>query len=410
MLKQKTESFLVFKKWFRLIIKLSLSLIFFELLCFLSLEFYFEDELNLDFKSSYSFNDWQKTRIKELTSDTMDFRNFDSKIGWVNRPNERIVQESANQKIVYSINSSGFRSTREYIPSKKKGITRLMVMGDSFVFGSEVDDADCWPSILELSNKNKEVLNAGVAGYGLDQAFLLFEETKKEWKPDIVIICYMTMLLQRHVVTFQSFGSKRSVPCSKPRYLLDGDKLVLKTNPLPSKEHYRELLNQPHKVLPEIGEHDFFFNRDFATPVKGYVSFVKLINIAVNRYSNSSQCEDFYKNGFYNQDSEAFKITEKLIPKFVNSVKETGAEPIVVIFPTRVDLTRLMEVKGYRVYEPLIKSLEKTGISYIDMATAFNDEKVENLFENNGHYSPLGNLLVANKIQLALERKDSFSN
>ena len=53
-----------------------------------------------------------------------------------------------------------------------------MVMGDSFVFGSEVDDADCWPSILELSNKNKEVLNAGVAGYGLI-AFLLFEETKK---------------------------------------------------------------------------------------------------------------------------------------------------------------------------------------------------------------------------------------
>ena len=69
-----------------------------------------------------------------------------------------------------------------------------------------------------------------------------------------------------------------------------------------------------------------------------------------------------------------------------------------------------MKVKGYKVYEPLIQSLEKTGISYIDMATAFNDEKVENLFENNGHYSPLGNLLVANKIQLALERKDSFSN
>lgn len=374
------------------------------------MQIYFEDELNIDFNTGYSFNEWQKTRIKELTSDTMDFRNFDTKKGWVNRPNERIVHESANQKIVYSINSSGFRSTREYTPTKENGITRLMVMGNSFVFGSEVDDANCWPSILESSNKNLEVLNAGVAGYGLDQAFLLFEETKKEWKPDVVIICYMTMLLQRHVVTFQSFGSKRSVPCSKPRYLLDGDKLILETNPLSSKEHYKKLLDHPNKVIPEIGKHDFFFNRDFATPVRGNVSFIKLINLAVNRYFNSSKFEDFYKNGYYNENSEAFMVTEKIIPKFVNAVKEIGAEPIVIIFPTRIDLTRLMEVKEYKVYEPLLNSLEINGISYLDMASVFNNEKVENLFEKNGHYSPLGNLLVANKIQLTLEGKDSFSN
>jgi hypothetical protein len=410
MLKQKTESFIVFKKWLRLIIKFSLSLIFFEFLCFLLLQIYFEDELNLDFDTGHSFNDWQKTRIKEFTSDTMDFRNFDSKKGWVNRPNERIVQESANQKIVYSINSSGFRSTREYTPTKKNGITRLMVMGNSFVFGSEVDDANCWASILESSNKNLEVLNAGVAGYGLDQAFLLFEETKKEWKPDVVIICYMTMLLQRHVVTFQSFGSKRSVPCSKPRYLLDGDKLILEANPLPSKEHYKKLLDHPNKIIPEIGKHDFFFNRDFSTPVKRNFSFIKIINLAMNRYINSSNFEDFYKNGYYNENSEAFKVTEKIIPKFVNAVKGIGAEPIVVIFPTRIDLTRLMEIKEYKVYEPLLNSLDITGISYLDMASVFNNEKVENLFEKNGHYSPLGNLLVANKIQFALEGKGSFSN
>ena len=69
--------------------------------------------------------------------------------------------------------------TLENIFLAKEGITRLMVMGDSFVFGSEVDDADCWPSILELSNKNKEVLNAGVAGYGLDQAFCFLKKQKR---------------------------------------------------------------------------------------------------------------------------------------------------------------------------------------------------------------------------------------
>ena len=52
------------------------------------------------------------------------------------------------------------------------GSLRLACFGDSFTFGDEVQDAWCYPAMLEQRNPGLEALNYGVGAYGTDQALL----------------------------------------------------------------------------------------------------------------------------------------------------------------------------------------------------------------------------------------------
>ena len=93
-----------------------------------------------------------------------------TQIGWVNRPDERICRNPLIRKL-YTRSILQDLEALENIFYQKERNYKINGHGGFICIWSEVDDADCWPSILELSNKNKEVLNAGVAGYGLDRFF-----------------------------------------------------------------------------------------------------------------------------------------------------------------------------------------------------------------------------------------------
>ena len=100
--------------YYKLLIKAVFSLLLLELLSFLALALYFEEKFNLEIIQEYDLNDWQKNKITELTQDSMDFRNFDPFLGWENRSDEKVTDDQNDDTITYTINSSGFRGSREY--------------------------------------------------------------------------------------------------------------------------------------------------------------------------------------------------------------------------------------------------------------------------------------------------------
>ncbi|NOZ87130.1 MAG: hypothetical protein GXP49_12850 [Deltaproteobacteria bacterium] len=98
-----------------------------------------------------------------------------------------------------SINSFGFRD-RPRMRKKPQGTYRILVLGDSFVFGA-VDVKDNFPSLLESSlNQNSspwsknpwkfEVIPAGVPGFGTSQELALLEKTGLNLSPDMVLLCF----------------------------------------------------------------------------------------------------------------------------------------------------------------------------------------------------------------------------
>ena len=114
-----------------------------------------------------------------------------------------IFQKSNNPVLFYEpkpgfskgavqINSHGFRD-REYDLSKPADTTRIIVLGDSVIWGHGIVLADTFAKQLEdlLNDRlddNYEVLNFGVSGYSLQQEVEQYIDQASRFKPDIAIL------------------------------------------------------------------------------------------------------------------------------------------------------------------------------------------------------------------------------
>jgi lysophospholipase L1-like esterase len=85
------------------------------------------------------------------------------------------------------INARGFRGPA-FSPAAR-GKKRVLFMGDSFVFGVNVEEQDSMPAVLRrFLGQGYEVLNMGVQGYGPDQSLIQLEDAALSWEPDKVIL------------------------------------------------------------------------------------------------------------------------------------------------------------------------------------------------------------------------------
>ncbi|MCH7689343.1 MAG: hypothetical protein IH899_22155, partial [Planctomycetes bacterium] len=114
---------------------------------------------------------------------------YDPLLGWKNSPNST-VSESDFQ---ITINSHGLRGG-EVSYAKAKETRRILILGDSFAFGFDVSDDETFSVALqELLNGRPlsyEVLNAGVCGYGTDQAYLNLLREGFRYSPDVVVLAF----------------------------------------------------------------------------------------------------------------------------------------------------------------------------------------------------------------------------
>ena len=118
---------------------------------------------------------------------------FDSKLGWVKRPNSSAHRKTGEYDVTFTINALGLRDDPMDSPKKPAGVYRVLVLGDSFVQGYTVERANLFVDILEswwkAEGRNVDVINAGTEGYSTDQEVLWFLEHGKEFSPDLVILC-----------------------------------------------------------------------------------------------------------------------------------------------------------------------------------------------------------------------------
>ncbi len=93
-----------------------------------------------------------------------------------------------------SINRQGLRGAE--LRERGQIEARVIVTGDSVVFGHGVGDAESFPKQLEAifasEGRDVEVLNAGVKGYGTDQSLRQFELRLEAFGPDILVFAVNT--------------------------------------------------------------------------------------------------------------------------------------------------------------------------------------------------------------------------
>ncbi len=148
---------------------------------------------------------------------------FDPHLGWSLTPKSRAVSRMVGS-IEYKINSKGLRDD-EYEYNKPVGVNRIVIIGDSRTFGFGVPIKKHFTYLLEGYCENTEVINLGIAGFGVDQEFLFLQSEGIKYEPDLVIAYVAHYGNHRHMHTVR-FGK------SKPKFELRRGKLTLVNHPV----------------------------------------------------------------------------------------------------------------------------------------------------------------------------------
>jgi len=138
--------------------------------------------------------------------------------GWYRREGEAYIR----------INSDGLRD-REHLLAKAPGTFRIALLGDSYCEALPVQLEDAFWSILQkglqecrfAGDKNIEVINFGVSGYGTAQELLTLREKVWKYSPDLILLAVTT----NNDITDNSPALKKTHDV--PYFVYIGDQLTL---------------------------------------------------------------------------------------------------------------------------------------------------------------------------------------
>jgi len=335
----------------------------------------------------------QSDRIRRLIApDASRMLSVDSVLGW--------RYSAGHHDAANTISSQGLRGARQYSAHPRPGVARVAAFGDSFVYGSEVADSAAWSAIMERLFPQLEVLNYGVGGYGVDQAYLRFRAEGRALAPQLVIIGFTTDDLRRVVNVYRRFISNRELPLVKPRFTLDTlGRLVLLPEPLTHASDYARYLRAPRDII-ELGTNDYWYQPAiYRDPLYDHSATVRLLtHLWLGIHRRYFAGDRLIRHGEFAPTSAAFQIQIALFEHFAAAVRSIGARPVVVIFPDRESVAEARE--GRRtVLAPVIQAVAARGLEYIDLTRAFLDREapgdVTGWFMSGGHYSLSGNRVVA---------------
>ena len=109
----------------------------------------------------------------------------------MNVPGAVYWQTTPEVRVQIRINTAGIRTDREFPYQKPPGVCRVVVFGDSFFMGYEVELQNSFTEWLERTlrehGKPCEVVNLAVSGFGTAEMLVALQAEGLRYQPDIVI-------------------------------------------------------------------------------------------------------------------------------------------------------------------------------------------------------------------------------
>lgn len=117
---------------------------------------------------------------------------YDPDAGWICLPDlDAHYTQPGSFNVRVQCNSRGLRD-REHNPAKPEGVRRIVVLGDSFMWGYGVTNEEMFSSVLEAALPGTETINLGVNGYSTVQELVRLETEGVRYTPDwaVVMFCW----------------------------------------------------------------------------------------------------------------------------------------------------------------------------------------------------------------------------
>jgi hypothetical protein len=312
-------------------------------------------------KSEVDF--WEKYKDRELLN-SYDY-GYDPELGW-------------------DIETTGDRIRGSKLISKEpdKSILRILAVGDSFTFGMDVGEHENFPYMLGKQIPHAEVLNMGVPGYGIDQAYLKYRSFGQSYRPDVIIFGVYVSDYERSSVTFTFYA--------KPKFTVTDGQLMLSNQPVPT------LQESLKRIDASLAEKVYLF---------------EILKNTVQKIKYATKV----KQSFFDENNA-------LITQIFSELKSSLSDNQTLLIVHIPKGESFIKKKPFReeISNSLVAIYEKLGIPYIDLRRAFMTDDipptsvVKNYYvvDSNGsvgHLNAHGHAKVSELIVDALKREQAIS-
>lgn len=302
----------------------------------------------------------------------------------------------------FVLNSRGFR-TDEYTEAKPAGVSRVVVLGDSFTFDSYgVPIEQMWHQVLERelaarSERRVEVLSLSAHGVGPRFELRLWELEGRRLDPDLVILAFFVgndFTDEADAPIEHGLGGGLSRRSLSYRLLRNLFRLRhLQDSPAPETGFVAEPSSRGGFELPSYAA-----TYDPNLPTFDEPTFERIERGRLLVYAGPDRA----------RFDQLFADTAPVIERLARDVERTGARFVALIIPdqAQIDPTLLdrlaetlipgMSLEIDRPQERLAAYLEARSIQYLDLLSPFREASPEpRLYKlRDTHWSASGNRLA----------------
>jgi hypothetical protein len=290
------------------------------------------------------------------------FDAYDVTKGW--RPQAKLRNMQVFDNKVLNTNSRGLRGTSEFPYERTPGKQRILIFGDSFTYGDDVSDHETYSYYLQQLLPNAEIINMGVHGYGHDQMLVLLQEEGIKYKPDIVILGFVTADMNRNILHFRDYA--------KPRFIVERNTLRLIGSPVPPPA--------------------YFLKWEWAK-LKSW----EILKLIAREYGS--------KIGLKNRNMNAKFVTSHILNRFIEVVHDIGAQPLFVYLTTGDEMMDpALASNGEEFLQKFCQKNEQVDFFSTRKDFLEATRRGTKINTPGGHWDSAGHWIVANSIKAHLDK------
>ena len=276
----------------------------------------------------------------------------------------------------YDIAHDRVRGKRDIPLAKAADTTRIVAIGDSFTYGIDVEVDENYPALLDALD-GVEVLNMGIPGYGIDQAYLKYRAHGQKFQPDVVVFGIYVSDYERASLGFTYYA--------KPKFVIVDGTPVLRGQP----------------IAPPQTE------------------FARLDQIMSNKIYVWEVVRNFWRKSTVDEAAllDFYEHTDEVVRHMLTDLKTglNASQHLVVLHIRRAE--SYIDTHPFRdeVSRRLLTIYREVGVNYIDLSEEFvSGRSAQAAYQEDfyhfpdgsvGHYSATGHKRVADLIVQALARE-----
>ena len=310
---------------------------------------------------------------------------YDPELGWTNTANF-YSQDFYGPGIWVKTNSQGFRNSEAIDSSASGGRVRVICSGDSFTFGNGVDNDHAWCAQLAALDHRLQPVNMGVAGYGVDQMYLLHQREAQRMDYNIHVLAVIVEDFKRMQRTaFLGYG--------KPMLKLNSGELIVSHVPVPK---------------PAASPRWTFWGGHLLSELRSVAYLQKMLHRTQAAAAAPPQPANVASDS-------TREVAAKVLAALAALDRQKGATLLVLYLPTLDELETTDTAGTWRGF--LREECARQGIAFLDLTSSVQQLPYAEMLKlyipitshSAGHLSDAGNAYAAAKLYHTLSADPSLS-